>query len=186
MMKMRISAGLALAAAVTGLTAGAAWADLPVGAPAPEFKAQATLGGAEFNFDLDEALKKGPVVMYFYPAAFTKGCTVEAHEFAEAIDQFKAVHATVIGVSHDDIAKLDKFSVSECQSKFPVAADPTGAVIKAYDAKLAMFPGGMSGRISYVITPDHKIIYAYNSLSPDKHVINTLDAVKTWEAGQKN
>jgi peroxiredoxin (alkyl hydroperoxide reductase subunit C) len=124
------------------------------------------------------------VVLYFYPAAFTKGCTVEAHEFAQAIDDFKALHATVIGVSHDDIAKLDKFSVSECQSKFPVAADPSGKVIADYDAKLSIMPG-LADRTSYVIAPDMKIIYVYSNLSPEKHVENTLQAIKTWDASHK-
>ena len=99
------------------------FAALPNGTKAPDINTQATLAGKEFKFSLADALKKGPVVLYFYPAAFTPGCTVEAHEFAEATDKFKELGATVIGVSHDPIDKLNKFSVSECQSKFPVAAD---------------------------------------------------------------
>ena len=106
-----------------GLQAVPAAAALKVGDAAPDFTAPATLGGQEFTFHLKEALKKGPVVVYFYPAAFTKGCTIEAHDFAEAMPDFRAAGASVIGVSHDDIATLNKFSVSECQSKFPVAAD---------------------------------------------------------------
>src|ERR1700761_9448970 len=98
-------------------------AALKVGQPAPDFTARATLGGKEFTFSLRQALKKGPVVVYFYPAAFTQGCTIEAHEFAAAMPDYRAAGASVIGVSHDDIATLDKFSTSECQSKFPVAAD---------------------------------------------------------------
>ena len=107
-----------------GLLAGpAAQAALNVGAPAPDFSAQASLGGNVFTFKLAEALKKGPVVLYFYPAAFTAGCTIEAHDFAEATDEYKSLGATVIGVSADDIDTLNKFSVSECRSKFAVAAD---------------------------------------------------------------
>ena len=174
----RALAGLALAAACSG----AARAALPVGAKAPDFTTRATLGGKEFNFSLAEALKRGPVVLYFYPAAFTKGCTIEAHEFAAAIDQYKALHATVIGVSHDGIDKLDKFSVSECQSKFPVAADPSGQVIAAYDAKLAVVP--MSSRTSYVIAPSGRVAYVYSDMNPEKHVENTLSAVKAVEAGK--
>ena len=102
----------------------------PYGAQAPDFTAQASLGGKEFTFSLADALKKGPVVLYFYPAAFTPGCTVEAHDFADATDKFAALGATVIGVSHDKIETLDKFSVSECRSKFAVAADPDETVIK--------------------------------------------------------
>jgi thioredoxin-dependent peroxiredoxin len=96
-----------------------ALAALKVGDIAPDFSAPATLGGKEFTFNLRDALKKGPVVVYFYPAAFTKGCTVEAHDFATAMPEYQAAGASVIGVSHDDIGILDKFSVSECQSKFP-------------------------------------------------------------------
>src|ERR1700712_4176035 len=95
------------------LTANSAVAALKPGSKAPEFSAQASLGGVVSTFDLDQMLKQGPVVLYFYPAAFTKGCTIEAHLFAEAIDKYKALGATVIGVSGDNIATLDKFSVSE-------------------------------------------------------------------------
>src|SRR6202041_3586031 len=115
-----------------------ALAALAVGAAAPDFSAQASLGGKEFNFSLTDALKKGPVVLYFYPAAFTKGCTIEAHEFADAVDEYKKYGATVIGVSHDKIDTLTKFSVSEWRSKFPVAADADAKVIGAYDAGLPM------------------------------------------------
>src|SRR5579863_10249821 len=108
-------------------------AAVSVGDTAPDFTAQASLGGKEFTYNLADALKKGPVVLYFYPEAFTKGCTIEAHDFAEATDKYAALGATVIGVSHDDITKLDKFSVSDCRSKFPVAADPNETVIKQYD-----------------------------------------------------
>jgi peroxiredoxin (alkyl hydroperoxide reductase subunit C) len=180
----RLFAVSGLSLALTTALAGTAMAALPVGAPAPNFTTPATLGGKEFSFTLANALKKGPVVLYFYPAAFTKGCTIEAHEFAAAIDQYKALHATVIGVSHDDIAKLDKFSVSECQSKFPVAADPSGKVIADYDAKLSIMPG-LANRTSYVIAPDMKIIYVYSDLNPEKHVENTLQAIKTWDAAHK-
>ena len=174
----RMLAGAMLTAAAFG-AAAPALAALAVGAPAPDFTAPATLGGHEFTFRLAEALKKGPVVLYFYPAAFTKGCTVEAHEFAAAIDQYKAMHATVIGVSHDDIATLDRFSTSECQSKFPVAADPSLKVARDYDAKLPVM--GMANRTSYVIAPDGKVIYAYSNLNPADHVANTLAAVKAYE-----
>src|ERR1700687_4416198 len=97
------------------------YAALKPGAQAPGFTTQATLAGKPFTFSLADALKNGPVVLYFYPAAFTKGCTVEAHEFADAIEKYQVLGATVIGVSHDDIEKLNRFSVSECRRKFPVA-----------------------------------------------------------------
>jgi thioredoxin-dependent peroxiredoxin len=163
--------------------AAPALAALAVGAAAPDFSAQASLGGKEFNFSLTDALKKGPVVLYFYPAAFTKGCTIEAHEFAEATSQFAALGATVIGVSHDSIGTLDKFSVSECRSKFPVAADPDETVIKSYDAVLAQKPE-YANRTSYVIAPDHTVLMTYTDLNPDKHVELTLAAVKKWRDAQ--
>ena len=174
-------AGLAL----TCLAAAPAFAALPVGAAAPTFSAPASLGGKVFNFDLAAAMKKGPVVLYFYPAAFTPGCTIEAHEFADAMADYQKMHATVIGVSRDDIDKLNKFSVSECRSKFPVAADGDGHITAAYDAKLTM-PASMGGRevsnrTSYVIAPNGKVIYEYTSLDPSKHVENTMAAVKSWD-----
>ena len=174
----RILAG-ALTMSVLGATA--AGAALSVGAKAPDFTLQASIGGKDFTFRLSDALKKGPVVLYFYPAAFTTGCTIEAHEFAEATDQFAAMGATVIGISHDGIEKLDKFSVSECRSKFAVAADPDGTVIKSFDAVLPSHPE-YSNRTSYVIAPDGRIIYEYSALNPDKHVENTLAAVRRWRS----
>ena len=103
-------------------------------APAPDFSTQASLGGQVYAFKLNEALKQGPVVLYFFPAAFTQGCTIEAHNFAEATDEYKALGATVIGVSTDNIDTLNKFSVSECRGKFAVAADGDGKIMKSYDA----------------------------------------------------
>jgi len=143
---------------------------------------QASLAGHPFAFDLADALKTGPVVLYFYPAAFTSGCTVEAHEFAEATEKFKALGATVIGVSHDSIDTLNKFSVSECRNKFAVASDADLKIAKAYDSQLLFT--SYSNRTSYVITPDSKILYAYSALSPDKHVQNTMAAVAKWRAQQ--
>jgi peroxiredoxin len=160
------------------IAAQPASAALAVGAKAPDFSAQASLGGEQFTFSLAEALKQGPVVLYFYPAAFTKGCTIEAHDFAEATDQFKALGATVVGISHDDIVTLDKFSVSECRSKFAVAADPMGKVIDAYDVKMPLLP--KANRTSYVIAPDHSILLEYTDHSPDEHVARTMAAVKAW------
>ena len=171
---------LALCALLLGsLAAGPALAALADGTPAPDFTAQASMGGKEFSFTLSEALKKGPVVLYFYPAAFTKGCTIEAHDFADAMDKYQALGATVIGVSHDKIDTLDKFSVSDCRSKFPVAADPDETVIKSYDAVLAIKPE-YANRTSYVIAPDGKVLMSYTDLNPDKHVELTLAAVQKW------
>jgi peroxiredoxin len=160
------------------------YAALKEGAHAPDFTTQATLAGKPFSFSLAAALKQGPVVLYFYPAAFTPGCTVEAHEFAEATDKFKALGATVIGVSHDPIDTLNKFSVSECRNKFAVASDADQSITKAYDAVLAIKPE-YANRTSYVIAPDGTIVYQYTALSPDKHVENTLAAVQKWQADHK-
>ena len=156
-------------------------ASLKVGSKAPLFTAKATLGGKVYQFSLAKALKKGPVVLYFYPAAFTKGCTIEAHDFASAIDKYHALHATVIGVSHDKIATLKRFSVSECRSKFPVAADTDQKIMKAYDSILPRNTK-LANRTSYVIAPDRTIIYTYTNLEPDQHVANTLKALRDWEA----
>jgi thioredoxin-dependent peroxiredoxin len=165
--------------AVSGITAAA----LDVGAPAPAFTAPATLGGKAFTFALADELKKGPVIVYFYPAAFTGGCTAEAHEFAANVDAFKAEGAEIIGISKDDIDTLHKFSVSECGGKFPVASDPDLKISKAYDATMMLWPGH-SDRTSYVVTPDGKIYSAYSALSPSKHVQSMLTALKEWRAKQ--
>src|SRR5438445_11822302 len=173
---MRCSLVCALAAPLIALPAYAA---LPDGSKAPDFTTEASLAGKTFKFSLTDALKKGPVVLYFYPAAFTPGCTVEAHQFAEATAQFKALGATVIGVSHDPIDKLNKFSVSECRNKFAVASDADGSIMKNYDAVLAAKPE-YANRTSYVIAPTGDIIYSYTELKPDQHVENTMAAVKKW------
>jgi thioredoxin-dependent peroxiredoxin len=142
---------LSLFIAVPGLAA------LKVGDRAPDFTTEASLAGKAFQFSLAAALKRGPVVLYFYPAAFTPGCTIEAHNFAEATEKFEALGATVIGVSHDPIEKLNKFSVSECRNKFAVAADPDQSIMKSYDAILAIKPE-YANRTSYVIAPDGTIL----------------------------
>ncbi|WP_238995825.1 peroxiredoxin [Sphingomonas solaris] len=170
---------LAALIATAAIAATPATAALPVGATAPDFATQASLAGKPFPFRLSQALKKGPVVLYFYPAAFTSGCTVEAHEFAEATDDFNRLGATVIGVSADKIETLNKFSVSECRNKFAVAS-ATPKVIADYDVKLPVV--AKSNRTSFVIAPDGKIIYAYSALSPAGHVSGTMNAVKAWEA----
>ena len=169
---------LVLAATLVVAVALPAVAALKPGAPAPDFTTAASLGGKEFQFSLSDALKKGPVVLYFYPAAFSAGCTIEAHDFAEATDQFEAMGASVIGVSHDDIATLNKFSVTECRNKFAVAADPDLRIIKSYDAKLPLL--GYADRTSFVVVPDGTVSYVYSALNPEKHVANTLAAVRAW------
>jgi thioredoxin-dependent peroxiredoxin len=178
-MKQRI----ALLAIITALFTLPSFAALKPGDPAPDFEAPASLAGNVFTFSLAAALKKGPVVLYFYPAAFTTGCTLEAHDFADAVDAYRALGASVIGVSHDDIATLNKFSVSECRSKFAVAADQDQRVMKSYDAVLAIKPE-YADRVSYVIAPDGHVVFAYKSLNPEKHVEYTLGALRAWSAKQ--
>ncbi|HUK58296.1 MAG TPA: peroxiredoxin [Stellaceae bacterium] len=177
---------LRLVSAALGLVAAAvpAYAALKAGDQAPPFTTEASLGGKAFTFVLADALAKGPVVLYFYPAAFTPGCNIEAHDFAEAVGRFAALGATVIGVSHDSIATLNKFSVEKCQGKFPVAADTDLAIARSYNAVLApLVP--YANRTSYVIAPGGKILYAFTDLAPDDHVANTLRAVEAWHAAQK-
>ena len=169
---------------LTGLLATPALAALKPGEAAPDFTAPATLAGKEFTFSLADKLKDGPVVLYFYPAAFSSGCSVEAHDFAEATDRFKALGATIIGVSADKIDVLDKFSTADCQSKFALAADPELKVAKSYDSVLTKMLG-YADRTSYVIAPNGKILYAYSAMDPDKHVENTLAAVEKWRAAHK-
>ena len=175
---------IALFAVLGSFLATPAVAALKPGDLAPNFEAQASLGGNVFTFSLAKALKSGPVVVYFYPAAFTEGCTIEAHDFADAMDAYHALGATVIGVSHDKIDTLNRFSVSECRSKFAVAADPDQKVIKAYDAVLQKKPE-YADRTSYVIAPDGTILMAYTNLDPSEHVQRTIVAVKSWREAHK-
>ena len=156
-----------------------AWAALDVGEKAPDFTTSAALAGKAFQFSLADTLAKGPVVLYFFPAAFSVGCTAEAHEFAEATAKFEALGATVVGVSTDDIDTQIKFSAQACQGKFAVASDSGKTVIKSYDAAMMILPD-YANRISYVIAPDGAIVYNYQSLNPSKHVEKTLAALREW------
>jgi peroxiredoxin len=162
----------------------ASYAALDVGEAAPNFTAQAALAGKVYKFSLADSLAKGPVVLYFFPAAFSVGCSIEAHEFAEAIPKFEALGATVIGVSSDDIDTLDKFSVKACQGRFSVASDNGQTIMKSYDAVMQLQPD-FANRISYVIAPNGKVIYDYMSLNPNRHVEKTLAALKDWAEQSK-
>ena len=166
---------LACTAALLCLSA-AAQAALKVGDAAPNFSTPAAVAGKAFDFDMSAALKKGPVVLYFFPKAFTRGCTIEANAFAEATPRFAALGATVVGISHDDIDTLKKFSTEECRNKFAVASDPKALTIKAYDAS-SLLPG-MASRISYVVGQDGKIAFTHEGSNPIKHVEQTLEAVR--------
>ena len=169
----------AVAALVLAVSAGAAQAALPVGAKAPAFSTQGAKGGKVMSFDLKAALKKGPVVLYFYPKAFTQGCTLEAHAFADATDDFAKLGATVVGMSNDDLPTLQKFSIEACRDKFAVAV-ATPSVIKAYDVALKRegAPAGMTDRTSYVIAQDGRITMVHSDLDYRDHVKLTLEAVK--------
>jgi thioredoxin-dependent peroxiredoxin len=171
-------------AVLGGLISAPALAALTVGAKAPDFSTKAALGGKEFTFSLADALKKGPVVLYFFPAAFTPGCTQEAHDFAEASDKFAALGATVIGVTAGNANRVTEFSSVECRNKFAVAADPDQKVIKEYDAVLKKKPE-WSDRTSYVIAPDGSILMTYTNLDPSEHVSRTMAAVKAWREAHK-
>lgn len=168
------------------LFATAALAGLKPGDPAPDFSLQAAQGGKDFAFSLKEALKKGPVVLYFYPKSFTRVCTEEAHEFAEAMEQFAAMNASVIGVSGDRIETQREFSAKECRDRFPVGADPDFKVIKAYDASFTLPIAGsvFASRISYVISPDGKIVSAVSDSGATKHIQGALEAVKALKGGR--
>ena len=155
------------------------YAALDVGDAAPDFTTSASLAGKPYRFSLAEQLAKGPVVLYFFPAAFSTGCSIEAHEFAEATSKFEALGATVIGVSGDDVETLNKFSVQACQGKFAVASDESKTIIKQYDAVMPSRPD-YANRISYVIAPGGTIVYNYMSLNPTRHAEKTLAAVRDW------
>ncbi|MFL0671514.1 MAG: peroxiredoxin [Erythrobacter sp.] len=165
----------AAAAALAIAAAAPLSAELAEGAKAPTFTTQAALAGKEFGFSLPAALAKGPVVLYFYPKAFTSGCTLEANAFAEAMPQFKAAGASVIGMSNDDIATLKRFSREECRDAFPVGV-ASAKVIAAYD--VAMGNSGLANRTSYVIGRDGKVVTVYSSGDYRGHVAKTLEAVK--------
>ena len=172
-----------------------ALAALKTGDTAPDFSTKASLAGKEFDFSLASALKKGPVVVYFYPSAYTRGCNIEAHTFAENKDKFDAVGATIIGVSHDSIERLNDFSADPeyCAGKFPVASDPDGKIAKAYDLKVMELKQAMKDsrgqevdhplteRTTFVITPDSKIVATLSSeadkISPTDHVTKSLAVV---------
>ena len=173
-----------------------ALATLKVGDKAPDFSARGSLAGKEFSFSLQAALKKGPVVVYFFPSAYTKGCDLEAHTFAEKKDQFDAAGATIIGVSADSIERLNQFSADPeyCAGKFPVASDATHGIATSYNlTTTALKPGALDvrgvaidhdfiERVTYVIGKDHKIIATFSSkddnLTPDAHVAKSLEIVQ--------
>ena len=167
---------LLLLAAAASLTATPAIAALKVGEKAPDFTTTGAVGGKEFKIHLADQLKKGPVVLYFFPKAFTSGCTAEAHAFSASIDDFKKAGAQVMGMSGDNLATLHDFSTKECRSAFPVAT-ATPEIQKEYDVAWAAHPG-ITTRTSYVIDKSGKIVMVHDDLDFSQHVSKTLAAVK--------
>lgn len=178
-----------LASAVVALPAAAA---LNKGDAAPAFKAQASLAGKEFSYSLADALKKGPVVVYFYPSAYTQGCNIQAHTFAENMEKFTAAKSTVIGVSLDSIARLNDFSADPayCAGKLPVASDADGSIAKSYQLKVNEGRAGMKDsrgkdidhgfaeRTTFIVTPDGKVAATIGGIAPDENVNQALKAVE--------
>ena len=186
---------------LSSLVALPALAALERGAKAPDFTAKASLAGKSFDFSLKDALKKGPVVVYFYPSAYTKGCNLQAHEFAVNKDKFDAAGATIIGVSQDSIARLNEFSADPeyCASRFPVASDPGGAIARAYglaisagsaddkDTRGAGIGHDFTARVTFVVAPDSGIVARFSSaddkISPVDHVTRSLAVVTEMKRG---
>ncbi|WP_374530725.1 peroxiredoxin [Novosphingobium sp.] len=163
-------------------------AELPRGAKAPLFSTEGALAGKPFAFQLRQALRKGPVVLYFYPKSFTQGCTLEANAFAEAMGDFTAAGATVIGLSADTIETQQKFSTEHCRDKFPVGV-ATPAIIKAYDVAAVGSdgkPNGLTNRTSYVISSDGRIRLVYSNRDYRDHVRLTLETVRSIQNHSKH
>ncbi|PLK25787.1 peroxiredoxin [Novosphingobium sp. TH158] len=175
-----------LAALAAMLVSTGARAQLSVGAKAPDFTAKGALAGKEISFSLSKHLKKGPVVVYFYPKAFTQGCTLEARAFAEASGDFAKAGATVIGMSNDDVPTLQRFSKEECRDKFAVAA-ATPQVVSAYDVALKRDGNAtaFTSRTSYVVGKDGRIVFVHSNMDWRDHVKLTLEAVRKLKAGKK-
>jgi thioredoxin-dependent peroxiredoxin len=173
------------ALAALALVAAPVQAALQEGATAPTFVANGAMAGKPITFDLAQALKKGPVVLYFFPAAFTPGCNIEAQMFAEAIPDFERAGATVIGVTQGNIDQLEDFSSRHCAGKFPVAA-ASDAMKRAYDVEMKRPDGtsaGVTDRTTFVIAPNGKIILTYSDLKPNDHITKSLAAVRALKQG---
>jgi thioredoxin-dependent peroxiredoxin len=190
---------LLLGAVLSAALCVPAFAALKQGDAAPDFKAPASLAGKEFQFSLKDALKNGPVVVYFYPSAYTGGCNIQAHTFSENHDKFAAAGASIIGVSLDKIATLNEFSADPeyCAGKIPVASDVDGQIAKSYDLKVMdARPGfkntkgneidhGFAERTTFIVTPDGKVAATVGGVKPDENVMKALEAVQQL-AGAKS
>lgn len=186
-MKKLLFAGLASVAVALPLAAA-----LNAGDTAPMFKAKASLAGKEFSYSLADELKKGPVVVYFYPSAYTQGCNIQAHTFAENMDAFNAAKATVVGVSLDSIERLNDFSADPayCAGKLAVASDADGSIAKSYqlqvregregmkDTRGVDIGHGFAERTTFIVTPDGKVSSTVGGVSPEENVQQALKAVQ--------
>ena len=182
---MTIRVRLLLCCSLVVLLPSLARSELTVGTIAPAISTQAARGGTDLTFTLSEALKRGPVVVYFYPKSFTTVCTEEANLFAEAMSEFETLGSSVIGISTDTIETQRDFSRLECRGKFPVAADPKGRIAKAYDVLVGREGGAVfANRTSYVITPDGKIASVLTAGDAGSHIQSALATVKAWKARQ--
>jgi peroxiredoxin len=184
---------------LSGVVAVPAIAALKVGENAPVFKTQASLAGKAFEYSLPDALQKGPVVVYFYPSAYTGGCNIQAHTFAENIDKFTAAGATIIGVSLDSIDRLNDFSADPayCAGKVAVASDADGAIAKSYDlvvkdaaegkkdSRGVDITHGFAERTTFIVTPDGKIVETVSGLKPAENVAKALEVVQKIAADKQ-
>jgi thioredoxin-dependent peroxiredoxin len=175
-----------------------AQAALSTGEPAPTFEAPASLAGKTFSFSLAQALRRGPVVVYFFPSAFTGGCNLEAHTFAVNHDKFIAAGASIVGVSMDDIGRLNAFSADPeyCGGRIAVASDPDGHIARAYaldvreaapgrrDTRGAPIAHGLAERSTFVVTPDGRVAAAFDGLSPVENVAQALAVVQGLAAAR--
>ncbi|MDE7548585.1 peroxiredoxin [Acetobacter fabarum] len=182
-----VSGFLLTLSVVTGvcLGSGTAHAALSQGTSAPDFTLQGALAGKPFTFSLRSALAQGPVVIYFFPAAFTTGCTQEAHDFAEAAEQFHAVGAILVGITAGNTDRVAEFSKVECRDKFAVLADPGALTAILYHSVSTAHQTLLSQRTSYVIAPDGNILLSFTSNNPEQHVTETLDALKKWHEDKR-
>ena len=196
-MKKLLAAAAIASAALTGVALSApAFAMLQTGVTAPDFSATGMTGGKEFTFKLSDALKKGPVVVFFFPAAYTEGCTIETQAFSEKAAEYQAAGATLIGVTggakladgtfasaKDSLARLGEFSKEHCRDKFPIAA-VSAETVKAYDVSFNEKRPDWSNRTSYVIAPNGSVVLAHTDPLPNSHIEKTLAAVKAWKEAQ--
>jgi peroxiredoxin len=185
-MKKQVLGFLSFAATLPALAA------LEPGDSAPLFEARASLAGEAFDFSLSDALSGGAVVVYFFPSAYTRGCNIQAHEFAQNIEAFNAAGASVIGVSLDDIERLNDFSADPefCAGKLAIASDPSGEIARSYelevrdaradavDTRGVAIDHGFAERTTFIVTPDGKVVETIGGISPLENVQKSLEAVQ--------